>query len=106
MLYSIHEDDRTFQPEQDPIVPHSQAILVFARGEFPDVTGEAGLQGIESLANIPPQRFGYQRTSTSLYRRNFSSQVTTGIFSQMAWAMIWRSKGSGCWSGKSKRRNA
>jgi hypothetical protein len=61
MLYSIHEDDRTFQPKQDPIVADSQAILVFARREFLDVTHEAALQGIESLADIPPQRF-WQRT--------------------------------------------
>jgi hypothetical protein len=58
MLYSIHEDDRTLQPEQDPIAPNSQAILVFARREFLDVPGEAALQGIKSLADIPPQRFG------------------------------------------------
>ncbi len=45
MLYSVHEDARIFQPEQDPIVPHSQAILVFARGEFPDVTGESSKDG-------------------------------------------------------------
>jgi hypothetical protein len=57
MLYSIHEDDRTFQPKQDPIAADSQAILVFARREFLDVTREATLQGIESLADIPPQRF-------------------------------------------------
>jgi hypothetical protein len=29
---------------------------VFARREFLDVTGEPALQGIESLADIPPQR--------------------------------------------------
>jgi hypothetical protein len=57
MLHSIHEDDRAFQPEQDPIVPNSQTILVFARREFLDVTREANLQGIEALADISPQRF-------------------------------------------------
>jgi hypothetical protein len=30
----------------------------------------------------------YQRTRVLLYRLNFSSQVTTGIFSHTAWAMI------------------
>ena len=61
MLYSIHEDDRPFQPEQDPIAPDSQAILVFAGREFLDITREAALQGIKSLADIPSQRF-WQRT--------------------------------------------
>jgi hypothetical protein len=54
MLYSIYEDDRTFQPEQNPVAPNSQAILMFARREFLDVTREAELQGLESLADIPP----------------------------------------------------
>jgi len=57
MLYSLHEDDRAFQPEQDPIVPDSQAILVLARREFLDVTRQAALQSIQSLADIPPQGF-------------------------------------------------
>jgi hypothetical protein len=44
-------------PEQDAIAPDWQAILVFARREFLHVTREARLQGIETLADIPPQRF-------------------------------------------------
>ena len=56
MLHSIHEDDRTLQPEQKTIAPDSQAILVFACREFLNVAREAALQGIESLADIPPQR--------------------------------------------------
>jgi hypothetical protein len=48
----------------------------------------------------------YQRTLRPLYRLNFSSQVMTGISSDKAWAMIWRSKGSACRSGRSKRENA
>ena len=27
MLYSVHEDDRTFQPEQDAVVPNFRDIL-------------------------------------------------------------------------------
>jgi NAD dependent epimerase/dehydratase family len=45
----------------------------------------------------------YQRTLSSLYKLNFSSQVTTGIFSHTAWAMIWRSNGSAWCSGRSRR---
>jgi hypothetical protein len=56
----------------------------------------------------PERRYGpwfesYQRTLSSLYKPNFSSQVTTGIFSHTAWAMIWRSNGSAWCSGRSNR---
>jgi hypothetical protein len=42
--------------------------------------------GTYSCSRIKPSN--YQRTLSSLYKLNFSSQVTTGIFSHTAWAMI------------------
>jgi hypothetical protein len=50
-----------------------------------------------------PNLKNYQRTLSSLYRLNFSSQVTTGTFSHTAWAMIWRLNGSAWCRGRSKR---
>jgi hypothetical protein len=57
MLYSIHEDDCTLQPEQETIAPHAQAILVLACRKLLNVAREAALQGVKSLADIPPQSF-------------------------------------------------
>jgi hypothetical protein len=55
------------------------------------------------LASLRPKLENHQRTLSSLYKLNFSSQVTTGIFSHTAWAMICRSNGSAWCRGRSKR---
>ena len=46
------------------------------------------------LAPRTQLRSSYHMTLRPLYSLKVSSQVTTGMFSHNAWAMIWRSKGS------------
>ncbi len=73
---------------------YSVSIAAISRGGYLSRPGRHRLQ-----ANLK----NYQRTLSSLYMLNFSSQVTTGIFSHTAWAMIWRSNGSAWCGGRSKR---
>ena len=56
-----------------------------------------------AASKTPGLHKNHQRTLSSLYKVNFSSQATTGIFSHTAWAMIWRSNGSAWCGGRSKR---
>jgi len=64
--------------------------------------GQAGAK-VSKWHSSRPNLKNYQMTLRSLYKLNFSSQVTTGIFSHTAWAMIWRSNGSAWYGGRSKR---
>jgi hypothetical protein len=64
---------------------------------------QAETEASTKCRRLRPKRKNYQRTLSCLYKLNFSSQVTTGILSHTAWAMIWRSNGSAWCGGRSKR---